>query len=236
MKKIFYSLIITIFLVENAFAASGDVIADDFFYVKGYKINPDSGIEFVIVDAINDSLDTIVPPDTLGDTINQPIILTNHLGDYLQTLSTPEEIIFAFRLASQDAGRFDIEFSFTPFTQQNASQGESPFTIDAAYTIDNLNFVFSETIPENSSYSGVYIEDLSQGISANDINKTVRFSDGLAEPSDGKIKQPLKVISDGTHSWIFRGAIKMAISSTDFQNAPYGTYQSTVTARLTVEE
>ena len=57
MKKIFYSLIISIFLVENAFAASGDVIADDFFYIKGYKINPDSGIEFVIVDAINDSLE-----------------------------------------------------------------------------------------------------------------------------------------------------------------------------------
>ena len=229
MKKSFLIILFFSLLICNLSAASGDVLDSNVFYVKGYKINPDAGFEFVITDALNDSLNTV---EYSG---KNPIILTDYLGDYLGSLNNTDNIIFSFRLSGQNQGRCDIEFTFTPFTQLNPETGVAA-VIDAAYTIDNLNFVFSESIPSNSGYKGVYVEDSSVGIYSDDINENVKFSNGIAESNKSSIKQPLHVNSDGSYTWIFRGAIKMSIDDSDFDTAPYGTYQAIVTAKLTVGE
>ena len=243
MKKLLTILIMLISIIP-AFAADADSgestvgksLASDSFTVKGYKVKANGELEFVVVDSINESLNTF---DNEGGTGDQNYVdLTNHLESLLGTVSRSNDIsqegaistsaanlIFSYRLSGSDNGQYDISFIVDGFG--GSDEDNSDVAIDAMYEMSNLNFVFTNT-KDNSNRRGNYSN------TGRTVVHSVSVIDGSGTPSDRTLRQPLNIenASSGDY-WIFRGAVFLAISKEDFESAKLGNYSTTVTAVLT---
>ena len=246
MRKSMLIILISIMLMP-VFGAAGDVVSSDTMLLRGFKIKESGVLEFVIVDALNDSLETMVP--TTGGVSAGDIVITEHLDSFLGNPETssldaiknlpnmPERIVFSFRLSGRDPGRYDISFKMNPFNRipdETSLASDAVTTIDAAYALGNLNFVFTDSTVGGSNAGYYDVRTDSPQINDSDKNSAVTFINGSASPDT--LKQPLHVVSDGSSSWIFRGAVFMMVSESDFDDAALGNYSATVTATLTVPD
>ena len=209
---------------------SAESLASDQFTVKGYKVKADGELQFVVVDSINESLNTFDSEGGSGPS--NSVELTNHIEDLVgpegiganETLTTDSgRLVFSYRLSGSGNANYDICFVVDNF--KGTSESNADEQIDAMYELGNFNFVFSNT-KENSQRAGSYEN-------VREATHKVTISNGASTPTDKTLRQPLSVtnaISDDY--WIFRGAVFLSISETDYESAKLGNYSTTVTATL----
>ena len=228
MKRFMFSLLVS--LIFLSYVSASAALASDQFTAKGYKVKADGELEFVVVDSINESLYTFSSEGVTGGA--DSIVLSNHLGDLVgpESLNNdslteyPERMVFSFRLSGSDNANYDITFNvdnFKGIDEKNAGE-----QIDAVYEMGNRNFVFTNT-KDNSSRAGDYTNT---GRTSVDFVAVVNNS---ATPSDSTLRQPLTVRNAAADDyWIFRGAVFLSISETDYDAAMLGNYSTTITATL----
>ena len=240
MKRIF--ILLAVLLISTlTFAAEIKSLSSDSFEIKGYKITGSSDVEFIITDAISESLNTFQQSNTSGGDVSVPvgeINATSHIDSFLSDSAeisggNVDNIIFSYRLVASDDVTYNIKFSITPFIEQNTIDVSSASIIDAAFKTDHHNIVYSDgklasgftvvkvTDPENTADGNP--SDTSD-LSTNQSHKEAVLLEDSIKPKEGNSSQ-----------WIFRGAVLMAVSRRDFDRAPTGMYKSTVTATLTTD-
>ena len=242
MKRMFILLVLISLILIPAMAANGDSLSSDEFEIKGYKITDSSSVEFIITDAISESLNTFSKDDLEegSTTIGRVIDATSQIGSFLNdTADINEEdadnIIFSYRLVASDDLTYTINFSITPF-----KNGDN--IIDAAFRTAHHNTVYSD----GTQLSGFDFPQANAGSTADgnpsDAGSTANgnLSD-TEDPSTNRdhknavLEDSIKPKEGNSSQWIFRGAVLMAVSRRDFDRAPTGMYRSTVTATLTTD-
>ena len=237
MKRIF--ILLAVLLISTlTLTAEIKSLSSDSFEIKGYKITGSGDVEFIITDAISESLNTFQQSNTSGGDVSVPvgeINATSHIDSFLSDSAeisggNVDNIIFSYRLVASDDVTYNIKFSITPFIEQNTIDVSSASIIDAAFKTDHHNIVYSDgtqvsdftvvkvTDPENTADGNP--SDTSD-LSTNQSHKNAVLT-GSITPTSGNVRQ-----------WIFRGAVLMAVSQKDFDRAPTGEYRATVTATLT---
>lgn len=238
MKRMFILLVLISLILIPAMAADGKSLSSDEFEIKGYKITDSSSVEFIITDAISESLNTF-SQDDLEDgstTITGRVInATSQIGSFLNdTADINEEdadnIIFSYRLVASDDLTYTINFSITSFKDGNGN------IIDAAFRTAHHNTVYSDGTqdfpqanaggtadgnPPDAGSTAAGSPSDPDDPSTNQNHKKAELEDSIS-PASGNVRQ-----------WIFRGAVLMAVSQKDFDRAPTGEYRATVTATLT---
>ena len=243
MKRMFILLVLISLILIPAMAADGDSpLPSDEFEIKGYKITDSSSVEFIITDAISESLNTFSKDDLEegSTTIGRVIDATSQIGSFLNdTADINEEdadnIIFSYRLVASDDLTYTINFSITAF-----ENGDN--IIDAAFRTAHHNTVYSD----GTQASGFDFPQANAGSTA-DGNTPDAGSTAAGSPSDpddpstnqdhkeAELEDSIKPVEGNSSQWIFRGAVLMAVSRRDFDRAPTGMYRSTVTATLTTD-
>ena len=242
MKRIF--ILLAVLLISTlSLAAEIKTLSSDSFEIKGYKITGSDDVEFVITDAISESLNTFSKDDLEegSTTITGRVInATSQIGSFLNdTADINEEdadnIIFSYRLVASDDLTYTINFSITPF-----ENGDN--IIDAAFRTAHHNTVYSD----GTQAFGFDFPQANAGSTA-DGNPSDAGSTAAGSPSDpddpstnqnhkeAELEDSIKPKEGNSSQWIFRGAVLMAVSRRDFDRAPTGMYKSTVTATLTTD-
>lgn len=231
MKRMFILLVLISLILIPAMAADGKSLSSDEFEIKGYKITDSSSVEFIITDAISESLNTFSQDDLEegSTTIGRVIDATSQIGSFLSdTADINEEdadnIIFSYRLVASDALKYNISFSITPFKDKNGN------TIDAAFRTAHHNIVYS-----NGTQASDFppIPPATAGSTANGSLSDPDDPSTNQSHKDVLLKDSIKPKEGNSSQWISRGAVLMAVSRRDFDRAPTGMYKSTVTATLT---
>ena len=222
MKKIFIFLVLLLVILIPVMAVNGDSLSSDEFEIKGYKItSSDSSVEFVITDAISESLNTFSKDDLEdGSTAitGRYIDATSQIGSFLNdtadiSVDNVDNIIFSYRLVASDDAKYTITFNITPFTSEDGNS-----YINAAFKTDHQNLVYSDGTQADFPY-----EPDKETASVVTTDKESVVLEGSITPTSGNSRQ-----------WIFRGAVLMAVSRGDYDDAPRGRYTSRVTATLTI--
>ena len=224
MKRIF--ILLAVLLISTlTFAAEIKSLSSDSFEIKGYKITGSGDVEFIITDAISESLNTFSESD-LGTGY---IDATNHMDSFLSdtadiSADNVDNIIFSYRLVASGSTSYTISFNITPFTNEDDN-----YYIDAAFKTDHHNIVYSDdgSQPDEEDEKEKFTivttnADSTMVPSSNTEHKNADLSGAITPPS-GNDRQ-----------WIFRGAVLMAVSRGDYDDAPRGRYTSRVTATLTI--
>ena len=222
MKRIFF-LLAVLLISTLTFAAENKSLSSDSFEIKGYKITGSDDVEFIITDAISESLNTFQQSNTSGGDVSVPvgeIDATSHMGTFLSdtadiSADNVDNIIFSYRLVASDDAEYTISFNITPFTSEDGN-----YYIDASFKTDHHNIVYSD------------------GTQASDFNiaqatTAVTKSEDPSQP-DVVLTGSITPTLGNTRQWIFRGAVLMAVSRGDYDAAPRGRYTSRVTATLTI--
>lgn len=244
MKRMFILLVLISLILIPAMAADGKSLSSDEFEIKGYKITDSSSVEFIITDAISESLNTFSQDDLEegSTTITGRVInATSQIGSFLNdTADINEEdadnIIFSYRLVASDDLTYTINFSITSFKDGNGN------IIDAAFRTAHHNTVYSD----GTQAFGFDFPQANADSTA-DGNPSDAGSTAAGSPSDpddpstnqnhkeAELEDSIKPKEGNSSQWIFRGAVLMAVSRRDFDRAPTGMYKSTVTATLTTD-
>ena len=225
MKKIFIFLVLLLVILIPVMAVNGDSLSSDEFEIKGYKItSSDSSVEFVITDAISESLNTFSESD-LGTGY---IDATNHMDSFLSdtadiSADNVDNIIFSYRLVASGSTSYTISFNITPFTDGKGN------TVDAAFKTDHHNLVYSD----DGSQPDEEDEKEKFTIMTTNADSTVVPSSNT-EHKNADLSGAITPPSGNSRQWIFRGAVLMAVSRWDYDAAPRGRYTSRVTATLTI--
>lgn len=233
MKRMFILLVLISLILIPAMAADVKSLSSDEFEIKGYKITDSSSVEFIITDAISESLNTFSQDDLEegSTTITGRVIdATSQIGSFLNDKADINEedadnIIFSYRLVASDDLTYNISFSITPFKDKNGN------TIDAAFRTAHHNIVYS---------NGTQASDfppISPATAGSTANGSPSDPDDPSTNRDHKavlLKDSIKPKEGNSSQWIFRGAVLMAVSRRDFDRAPTGMYRSEVTATLTI--
>lgn len=216
MKRIF--ILLAVLLISTlTFAAEIKSLSSDSFEIKGYKITGSGDVEFIITDAISESLNTFQQSNSSGGDVSVPvgeINATNHMGTFLSDTAeintdNVDNIIFSYRLVASGNTSYTISFELTPFKDVSGN------TIDAAFKTAHYNSVYSDGTKADFPF-----EPYKDTAVTTDKNFVVL--DGFVTPTSANSKP-----------WIFRGAVLMAVSRQDYDNAPRGRYTSRVIATLT---
>ena len=231
MKRIF--ILLAVFLISTlSLTAEIKTLSSDSFEIKGYKITGSDDVEFVITDAISESLNTFSQADLTDDPIlikGRNIDATNHMGTFLSdtadiSADNVDNIIFSYRLVSSGDEKYTITFNITPFKDENRN------TIDAAFKTDHHNIVYSDGT-QASDFPP--IPPATAGSTANGSLSDPDDPSTNQSHKDVLLKDSIKPKEGNSSQWISRGAVLMAVSRRDFDRAPTGMYKSTVTATLT---
>ena len=218
MKRIF--ILLAVLLISTlSLAAEIKTLSSDSFEIKGYKITGSDDVEFVITDAISESLNTFQQSNTSGGDVSVPvgeIDATSHMGTFLSdtadiSADNVDNIIFSYRLVASNDAKYTITFNITPFTSEDGN-----YDIDAAFKTDHQNLVYSDGTQADFPYE----PDKETAVTTD--KESVVLEDSIT-PTSGNSRQ-----------WIFRGAVLMAVSREDYDDAPRGRYTSRVTATLTI--
>ena len=219
MKRIF--ILLAVLLISTlSLTAEIKTLSSDSFEIKGYKItSSDSSVEFVITDAISESLNTFSKDDLEdGSTAitGRYIDATSQIGSFLNdtadiSVDNVDNIIFSYRLVASDDAKYTITFNITPFTSEDGN-----YYINAAFKTDHHNLVYSDGTQADFPYE----PDKETAVTT---DKEPVVLEGSITPTSGNSRQ-----------WIFRGAVLMAVSRGDYDDAPRGRYTSRVTATLTI--
>ena len=241
MKRIF--ILLAVLLISTiTLTAEIKSLSSDSFEIKGYKITGSGDVEFIITDAISESLNTFQQSNTSGGDVSVPvgeINATSHIDSFLSDSAeisggNADNIIFSYRLVASDALKYNIKFSITPFEDENRN------IIDAAFRTAHHNTVYSN----GTQASGFDFPQANAGSTA-DGNPSDAGSTADGNPSDSEdpstnqkhkaaeLEDSIKPALGNVRQWIFRGAVLMAVSQKDFDRAPTGEYRATVTATLT---
>ena len=237
MKRIF--ILLAVLLISTiTLTAEIKSLSSDSFEIKGYKITGSGDVEFIITDAISESLNTFQQSNTSGGDVSVPvgeINATSHIDSFLSDSAeisggNADNIIFSYRLVASDALKYNIKFSITPFEDENRN------IIDAAFRTAHHNTVYSDGTqdfpqanaggtadgnPPDAGSTAAGSPSDPDDPSTNQNHKKAELEDSIS-PASGNVRQ-----------WIFRGAVLMAVSQKDFDRAPTGEYRATVTATLT---
>lgn len=239
MKRMFILLVLISLILIPAMAANGDSLSSDEFEIKGYKITDSSSVEFIITDAISESLNTF-SQDDLEDgstTITGRVInATSQIGSFLNDKADINEedadnIIFSYRLVASDDLTYTINFSITPF-----KNGDN--FIDAAFRTAHHNTVYSDgtqDFPQANAGSTADGNPPDAGSTAAGSPSDPDDSSTNQKHKEAVLKDSITPVQGNSSQWIFRGAVLMAVSRRDFDRAPTGMYRSTVTATLTTD-
>ena len=220
MKRIF--ILLAVLLISTlSLAAEIKTLSSDSFEIKGYKITGSDDVEFVITDAISESLNTFQQSNTSGGDVSVPvgeIDATSHMGTFLSdtadiSADNVDNIIFSYRLVASNDAKYTITFNITPFTSEDGN-----YDIDAAFKTDHQNLVYSDGTQADFPY-----KPDKETASVVTTDKEFVVLEGSITPTSGNSRQ-----------WIFRGAVLMAVSRGDYDDAPRGRYTSRVTATLTI--
>ena len=220
MKRIFF-LLAVLLISTLTFAAENKSLSSDSFEIKGYKITGSGDVEFIITDAISESLNTFSQADLTDDPFlikGRNINATSHMGTFLSdtadiSANNVDNIIFSYRLVASDDTKYTITFNITPFKSEDGN-----YYIDAAFKTDHQNLVYSDGTQADFPY-----EPDKETETVVTTNKESAVLEGSITPTSGNSRQ-----------WIFRGAVLMAVSKVDYDDAPRGRYTSRVTATLTI--
>ena len=237
MKRIF--ILLAVLLISTiTLTAEIKSLSSDSFEIKGYKITGSGDVEFIITDAISESLNTFQQSNTSGGDVSVPvgeINATSHIDSFLSDSAeisggNADNIIFSYRLVASDALKYNIKFSITPFEDENRN------IIDAAFRTAHHNTVYSDGTqdfpqanaggtadgnPPDAGSTAAGSPSDPDDPSTNQNHKKAELEDSIS-PASGNVRQ-----------WIFRGAVLMAVSQKDFDRAPTGEYRATVKATLT---
>ena len=240
MKRIF--ILLAVLLISTiTLTAEIKSLSSDSFEIKGYKITGSGDVEFIITDAISESLNTFQQSNTSGGDVSVPvgeINATSHIDSFLSDSAEISEgnadnIIFSYRLVASDDAKYTITFTITPF-----ENGDN--IIDAAFRTAHHNTVYSN----GTQASGFDFPQANAGSTA-DGNPSDAGSTADGNPSDSEdpstnqkhkaaeLEDSIKPALGNVRQWIFRGAVLMAVSQKDFDRAPTGEYRATVKATLT---
>lgn len=243
MKRIF--ILLAVLLISTiTLTAEIKSLSSDSFEIKGYKITGSGDVEFIITDAISESLNTFQQSNTSGGDVSVPvgeINATSHIDSFLSDSAeisggNVDNIIFSYRLVASDDVTYNIKFSITPFIEQNTIDVSSASIIDAAFRTAHHNTVYSDGTQD--------FPQANAGGTA-DGNPPDAGSTAAGSPSDpddpstnqnhkeAELKDSISPASGNVRQWIFRGAVLMAVSQKDFDRAPTGEYRATVKATLT---
>ena len=237
MKRIF--ILLAVLLISTlTLAAEIKSLSSDSFEIKGYKITGSGDVEFIITDAISESLNTFQQSNTSGGDVSVPvgeINATSHIDSFLSDSAdisggNVDNIIFSYRLVASDDVTYNIKFSITPFIEQNTIDVSSASIIDAAFKTDHHNIVYSDGT-QASGFTVVKVTDPENTADGNpsdtsDLSTNQKHKNAVLTGS-------ITPASENVRQWIFRGAVLMAVSQKDFDRAPTGEYRATVTATLT---
>ena len=223
MKRIFI-LLAALLISTLTLAAEIKSLSSDSFEIKGYKITGSGDVEFIITDAISESLNTFSESD-LGTGY---IDATNHMDSFLSdtadiSADNVDNIIFSYRLVASGSTSYTISFNITPFTDGKGN------TVDAAFKTDHHNLVYSD----NGSQPDEEDEKEKFTIMTTNADSTVVPSSNT-EHKNADLSGTITPPSGNSRQWIFRGAVLMAVSRGDYDDAPRGRYTSRVTATLTI--
>ena len=213
MRKIVF-MIAAILIAARLMAAD---TAD--FKIEAYRIDPTRYLNIDIVDALSDRLQTNPSEIDVTDYLERFMGKVEQQDKEMSMFS--EHIVFAYRVAGNQAGTYTITLSFEPF-YLDGSQSEF---IAAAYEIGNVSYTYTET--GSSSYTA---DGTNYSISEIDHKDTRIVLDSANETGTFMKKWS---VTDGSRSeWITRGSVAMDVGPTTYATAPYGKYGSTVTIRL----
>ena len=237
MKRIF--ILLAVLLISTiTLAAEIKSLSSDSFEIKGYKITGSGDVEFIITDAISESLNTFQQSNTSGGDVSVPvgeINATSHIDSFLSDSAeisggNVDNIIFSYRLVASDDVTYNIKFSITPFIEQNTIDVSSASIIDAAFRTAHHNTVYSDGT-QVSGFTVVKVTDPENTAGGNPSDAEDPSTN--QDHENAVLTGSIKPASGNGRQWIFRGAVLMAVSQKDFDRAPTGEYRATVTATLT---
>ena len=155
-------------------------------------------------------------------TTLEEINLTEHVDELIESYgSSSPKVIFSYRVVGNTTGSYTVSISISPLssngktiaTQHGLVNKNEIFQSSSASTITNSNGRFSIEQGE----AGVLTPDQSDG-----GNTELTYTWTVNGPD-----------ADTIPVWIARGAVTMGIDPVTYEDAPFGTYTSQVTVKLT---
>lgn len=214
MRKII--IILLSFLVLSSGYATSNSKAEE-LVIKGYKISPDEYLEIIITDALNRSLNIIPNGGTLDITEHLNSLFATDGGVIDDTFS---QVVFSYRIIGNTSDRYKITFDVESFHND-----DSTAFVDAYFELQNLRFTYSRGITPQAG-EGYETKDGESWVTTNS-------QDGSESDRKGTFAATwVAAPQTANNIWTARGTVQMAVSSGDYEVAPYGRYTSTVTIKL----
>ena len=234
MRKFICILLAFMLLLTNLNAVEAGK-EETSFEIVAYRVGGDgAGPFFYVVDALNNSLENM----TAGESRSIDSLLSNYIGTGLSE-SDPNNILLSFRVEGQTLGSYYVKLAVSHFALMQESENglervPAGNQISGKYMIDNLDLRFNDnnstemdgagtaritrkTSDENQRDTADYdTPDTSVLANAPIVTWTIADNDG----TDG--------INSPSDYWICRGAVRLQIDESKYNEAPIGTYQTKV--------
>lgn len=232
MRKFICILLAFMLLLTNLNAVEAEK-EETSFEIVAYRVGGvGAGPFFYVVDALNNSLENM----TEGESRSIDSLLSNYIGTELSK-SDPNNILLSFRVEGQSLDSYYVKLAVSDFAlMQEGENGLERVTngaeIGGSYMIDNLDLRFNDS--NSTEMDGAGTAKITEKTSNEVIKETVKYdaADHLTSapivtwtiadnnPNDG--------IDFSSDYWICRGAVRLQIDETEYNNAPIGTYQTKV--------
>lgn len=231
MRKFICILLAFMLLLTNLNAVEAEK-EETSFEIVAYRVGgKGAGPFFYVVDALNNSLENM----TVGESRSIDSLLSNYIGTGLSE-SDPNNILLSFRVEGQTLGSYYVKLAVSDFAlMQESENGLERVTngaeIGGQYMIDNLDLRFNDN--NSTEIDGEGTAKITEKTSDEASKETVDYDTDPPDLTSAPIVTWTIAGNDSTINfssdyWICRGAVRLQINETEYNNAPIGTYQTRV--------
>lgn len=231
MRKFICILLAFMLLLTNLNAVEAEK-EETSFEIVAYRVGGDgAGPFFYVVDALNNSLENM----TAGESRSIDSLLSNYIGTGLSE-SDPNNILLSFRVEGQSLGSYYVKLAVSDFALMKEGENGLERVTDGAqiggrYMIDNLDLRFNDN--NSTEMDGAGTAKITGKTSDENPRETVDYDE--ADLTDAPIVTWTIADNDQTDGinfssdyWICRGAVRLQIDESKYNEAPIGTYQTKV--------
>lgn len=229
MRKFICILLAFMLLLTNLNAVEAEK-EETSFEIVAYRVGGDgAGPFFYVVDALNNSLENM----TAGESRSIDSLLSNYIGTGLSE-SDPNNILLSFRVEGQSLGSYYVKLAVSDFAlMKEGENGLERVTngneISGKYMIDNLDLRFNDN--NSTEMDGAGTAKITYKFSNEESTDTVDYDTGSV-PSSNSVEWTIagndSTINYSSDYWICRGAVRLQIDESKYNEAPIGTYQTKV--------
>lgn len=235
MRKFICILLAFMLLLTNLNAVEA---AKESFEIVAYRVGGNgAGPFFYVVDALNNSLENM----KVGESRSIDSLLSNYIGTGLSE-SDPNNILLSFRVEGQTLGSYYVKLAVSNFALMQESENglervpagnQNDNQISGNYMIDNLDLRFNDN--NSTEMDGKGTAKITEKTSDEITRGTVDYDDEDNHLTNAPIvtwtiadNNPYDDIKYSSDYWICRGAVRLQINESKYNEAPIGTYQTKV--------